>query len=388
MTLAYLINHTSVAPRFRHPFQDVINSRLLLEPLGTARSNQQIRPRPRAAVYFHQLALSPPPHDPALRAVLSHRIRGDEELEDRHGSRGADDDDERDHELPFLQWVNLISHVPLHCQRYVAPSYNFFNHGLGITYLHLGFQYVEFALLERPVIDPYITKARSRIISALDLSINSRIVGLGPVGLGGPTSHAKQSASTAGADGADGGVNIGGKESPENHERWLPYVDTGRSRFQACLRHVIHSYVHFVVFDTLMHLARYYGSGTLNQPDGYPDALDALMSIKSFVLLPRTYPIRLPNSIVEIACELSLAAGVWQSLSWGYHLIAFLLVGSGFWETESWEVDLFDAPWKADSLMDLWGKRWHQVGVGSILSREADSIPVAAISCEQHAQPP
>ena len=70
---------------------------------------------------------------------------------------------------------------------------------------------------------------------------------------------------------------------------------------------------------------------------------------------------RIPTWITELICEINLALGLWQGIEWGYHSFALLAVGSGIWETESWEVDMFDAPWKADSMMDLWGRRWHQV---------------------------
>ena len=35
-------------------------------------------------------------------------------------------------------------------------------------------------------------------------------------------------------------------------------------------------------------------------------------------------------------------------------------VGSGIWIDEEWP-RFMDQPWRADSLNDLWGKRYHQV---------------------------
>jgi len=43
-----------------------------------------------------------------------------------------------------------------------------------------------------------------------------------------------------------------------------------------------------------------------------------------------------------------------------FHLFALLGVGSGVWIDEEWP-EFMDEPWKADSVNDLWGKRYHQV---------------------------
>jgi hypothetical protein len=47
-----------------------------------------------------------------------------------------------------------------------------------------------------------------------------------------------------------------------------------------------------------------------------------------------------------------------------WHISAILGIGSGVWVDEEW-VELMDRPWKATSLSELWGKRYHQVSDAS-----------------------
>lgn len=57
-----------------------------------------------------------------------------------------------------------------------------------------------------------------------------------------------------------------------------------------------------------------------------------------------------------------LAAGVGMCVATmgTYHLFALFFVGSGIWIDEEFP-RFMDQPWRADSLNDLWGKRYHQV---------------------------
>jgi hypothetical protein len=57
-----------------------------------------------------------------------------------------------------------------------------------------------------------------------------------------------------------------------------------------------------------------------------------------------------------------IAAATMVAMMGTYHMLAFLGVGSGIWIDEEWPA-FMDAPWKADSLNDLWGKRYHQVSI-------------------------
>ena len=278
-------------------------------------------------------------------------------MENRYRNSRTSHHDECVDELSLRWYIVLQRQVDLSLMPNSAPYFNGFNNGIGIAYLHLGAKYVEFSLLKQPIIDPYLLRGRRRFLGALDLAINSRMVGLGPVAIDEDTSNVSQNGTSV----VDGAVKIKGKVYPENRERWLPYVGRGRTRLRACLRHATHSYFHYVILDTLLIIIRHFGPDTVGNPNGYPNALSTFTSSKPYVLFPQHYPLHLPPWIIEIIAELSLAIGLWQGISWGYHFFAMCAVGSGLWETESWEVDMFDAPWKADSILDLWGRRWHQV---------------------------
>lgn len=56
----------------------------------------------------------------------------------------------------------------------------------------------------------------------------------------------------------------------------------------------------------------------------------------------------------------ALGASTMVAMQGTYHLFALLGVGSGIYLDEEWP-RFMDRPWKADSLNDLWGKRYHQV---------------------------
>jgi len=200
--------------------------------------------------------------------------------------------------------------------------------------------------------------------ASFDLAINSRMVGLGRIDLDNRAASKQTKSPNANQlDGADGGVQVEGHVIPHHRERWLPYTaHPDRSRLRATFRHAIHSAFHFFIFDTMLALLWKFGGSTIANATGTPNALQAFVDRTSFVLFPRSAsPIRVPTLAVEIVVELSLAAAIWQAISSAYHALAALLVGAGLWEVQSWEVDLFDAPWKADSILDLWGRRWHQI---------------------------
>lgn len=216
--------------------------------------------------------------------------------------------------------------------------------------MHLAAKYVEFALIQGPIIDPYISRGRSRYLAAVDLAINSRMVGLGRMQRGG---------NKPGTE--DGGVQVDGRVIPHHKERWLPFTHRHRTRLQSVRRHVTHALVHYVVFDTILAFMWNFGASTIADARGVPSAVETFLDTTRFVLFPRFGAVPVPTLIVEVIVELSLGAGIWQGISMGYHSFAALAVGSCLWEVESWEVDIFDAPWKADSLLDMWGRRWHQL---------------------------
>lgn len=239
-----------------------------------------------------------------------------------------------------------------------------FNNGFGISALHLIVKNVEFSIIQGPIIDPYVKRgSRSNVRAAIDLCINSRMVDLGQIHLD------KESTSQKGREeaineigGPDGGIEMNGSRIPHKKERWLPYTNVHRSRPAATFRHFTHAIFHYIIIDTLCELLWHFGQETIANPNGIPNAIPTFLDNNPFVILPNTSnPIPVPKFVVEQLIKLFLAAGIWQGITWGYHSIAFVAVGSGIWEVESWEVDIFDAPWKTDSLLDMWGKRWHQI---------------------------
>jgi hypothetical protein len=245
---------------------------------------------------------------------------------------------------------------------YVAADivYNGFNNGFGIASLHLIGKYVEFGVIEGPVLDRWVQAGtRSKILGAIDLSINSRWVGLGSVGIGAPKAEL---APQNGLQSADGGVVVHGKATPREFqpERWLPYVSDNRTRTQATIRHVYHYIIHYIATDILMTLI-WLATDTIGNPNPVEGSMTKLVESYGFVLLPLHFPTLAPNWLIFIMVELGVGAYVWQAISCGYHFFAALAVGLGIYEVEAWEIDHFDAPWKADSLLDMWGKRWHQM---------------------------
>ena len=245
------------------------------------------------------------------------------------------------------------------------PEFNAFNNGLTIAWLHLSIKYIEFAFYSKPVLDPYVPKGRSKVVAGLDLCINSRMVGLGIVGL---DRYSSPSTSVNTPNGSDGAVATNGhtvppaKHSP-NDERHLPPRPTKqRSRSQILIRHARLAFTYYFVFDLLLTLMYTYGSDTIANAVGIPNSVYLFSHTKKFIILPRT-PMEavVPWWFIELFVELGVGTVVWLALAEGYHATAFLTIASGWWEPDSWEVDLFFAPWKADSILDLWGRRWHQL---------------------------
>jgi hypothetical protein len=62
-------------------------------------------------------------------------------------------------------------------------------------------------------------------------------------------------------------------------------------------------------------------------------------------------------------------AGLCVATMGTYHLCALAGVGSGIWIDEEFP-RFMDQPWRADSLNDLWGRRYHQVAL--IFNKQAD----------------
>jgi len=259
----------------------------------------------------------------------------------------------------------------------VVPELNAFNNGVGIAYLHLLIKYFEFGLLKGPYLDGYRAKGRGKFKSAIDLCINSRMVGLnldldqGTIGTVRPLKPkpgSKRRGSVAGyeerrAGGED--IKMDGKveNGPVHVEAWLPKPtsSTPRTRPQALKRHALLALRGLWIIDSLLALERYVAADTLGNPLGRNDAMRTFTRLNQIKLLPGT-PLEMPcpTFLTESVITLAVGTTVWQGLVGGYHLFAFFAIIAG-WEVESWEVDLMDSPWKSDSLLDMWGRRWHQL---------------------------
>ncbi|KAK8861464.1 hypothetical protein IAR55_002284 [Kwoniella newhampshirensis] len=272
--------------------------------------------------------------------------------------------------------------------RFVQPWLNGFNNGTGIGILHLTARYLEFAFLEGPVYDRYYEEKKSRywFIAALDVSVNARWIGLGAVDLdhGGKmensdgssriNGHAKNpngDSSNGHANGGmddipDGGVEVGGKIIPNlvTKSSWLPLPNVPRTRLGAVVRHCYIAIRNYIVVDTTLSLLREFGHDTIGSTTATPDALHRFAHNNLFLVFPHANfghgLFAAPPWLVEIWAVTGVAACVWLGISMGYHFFGALCVGSGLWETESWEIDLFDSPLHSDSLLDFWGRRWHQ----------------------------
>jgi hypothetical protein len=135
-----------------------------------------------------------------------------------------------------------------------------------------------------------------------------------------------------------------------------------RTRSQATLRHARLTATHYLVLDTMLCLLRSLGKSTIGRPDAPPNATRIFIYKNVYTLLPRsTLLVPVHPWVVLLISELCIGIGVWQALSLGYHFFAMLCVGSGLYEVDAWEVNFFDQWWKADSLLELWGRGWHQI---------------------------
>lgn len=294
---------------------------------------------------------------------------------------------------------------------HIVQELNAFNNGLGIAYLHLLIKYFEFGLLRGPYKDGYREKGRGKLRSALDLCINSRMVGLnvdldeGTIGTVRPLKPTKtqgqgRRGSVNGYEapkgaGTDGTVRLDGQTRPVHIESWLPRSKHGviRTRLQAMKRHLFLGIRSLWTIDFLLALERYVASTTLGNPYGTKHAVETFVHSNRIMLLPGTsleFPC--PTLLTEAVITISVGSTVWQGLVGGYHIFALgaLCVG---WEVEAWEVDLMDQPWKADSLLDMWGKRWHQLFRVSLVSsftrygKDFDNPASVPLDCQLYTVP-
>lgn len=209
-------------------------------------------------------------------------------------------------------------------------------------FIHLAIKAIEWTLLEHHLVDPRMAAGRPKLVAAMDLCMNSRLLGLGAMGLdtlaGPPNATLKA-------------VHI---------ERHLP-KPSGRptSRLGAIARHMVWVIGYYLFMDALLATFRRVG-GPLLLP-GPVGAVKAYSYSSRFIMFPGVLDIEPYPFLVAYAVQACVPGIICGGLQLGYHLAAVVCLSSTFWEVDSWDVDLFDGPWKAQSLIDLWGKRWHQL---------------------------
>jgi hypothetical protein len=201
---------------------------------------------------------------------------------------------------------------------------------LGVAWLHLIAKYVEFSVIDEPVVDS--------LLGGFDLCINSRWIGLRELAL----------------DPTNPPVGVGKAGNPQ----WMP-LTTRRSRAGATLRHAALAVFHFAVLDILITLIRTLGWDTVGRSDPPPNAIDRFVHHTTFIFAPTDSAI--PSWLILFMAQLAVGVGVWQGLVAAYHTFGLVAVGSGLYDVAAWEIDLFNRPWASDSLIDFWGRGWHQL---------------------------
>lgn len=281
------------------------------------------------------------------------------------------------------------------------PELNAFNNGIGIAYLHLLIKYFEFGLLKGPYLDGYRAKGRGKFRSAIDLCVNSRMVGLnldldqGTIGTVRPLKPKTGSGRRGSVSGYeapdDDGQNVAGQGEQVHVESWLPRPVLSRTKPQALKRHALLALRGLWIIDFLLALERYVAADTLGNPFGRDDAMRTFTRLNVIKLLPGT-PLEMPcpTFLTESVITLAVGTTIWQGLVGGYHLFAFFAILAG-WEVESWEIDLMDSPWKCESLLDMWGRRWHQlfrVSPFHMAIALANDVASILAHCKLHSVPP
>lgn len=271
--------------------------------------------------------------------------------------------------------------------------------------MFLVIRYIEWGLLTKPIVDPCMLLQhgrRSRLMAALDLTMNVRGVFLGSYGLdsmAGPANGKHVVCAKCAricADDEGGGCGsptptpatlrkITAKTAPKNKNKSIPRTKrapvkvgqvstpaagphlpqaTGRptDRADSVRRHIFNIVWRFALIDIVCTHLRVMGHDTIQLAGGMPGVVDAFTSRVGIRLLPLLpINVEVPSFMLAILAELVIPTVVCLWIAIVFHAAATIAVASTFWEPASWDVDMFDAPFLATSLIDGWGKRWHQV---------------------------
>lgn len=234
----------------------------------------------------------------------------------------------------------------------------------GIFYWQVTARYASLALVKEPIVDPYMGRGRPRWVAALDLVMNQRHLGLGNVGLdsgNGPPNREVKPLRPA-EDGKPAELPYIARHNRHYRRRPRPTTRPG-----SAMRHLWKTARLYVMMDIVFALSRAVGPHAIAPPGGLPliekygHVMDGWDAESLGILLPSTLRIPIHNFVLRVGMALVPPFMIWGFLSIWYHAVAFGCIASGLWEPDSWDVDVFDAPLRSTSLMELWGRRWHQL---------------------------
>lgn len=284
----------------------------------------------RAALGAHGLVL-------LTHAWMRYRFTGECEARRGAGAMGA----EPRWTWPTRTWTRVpvasLLALVLLPQLTADPTWAFLNAATTLFYLFGVLRYAEWMCISDPIVDPRLLTSSSlgnRLLSAVDLCINQRCVGLASVGLDGTHGRANRTLKSAYA-------------SPAHPAPWAP-----TSRLRSVARHAWAAGWRYAVADVVIAFQRSLGAESIAKPGGAPGAIDAFV---------RTWGRGMGGEVAAWLFAMLLIPAVASLLiSTAYHVIAALAVATA-WEADAWDTPMFDSFLLADSLNDLWGRRWHQI---------------------------
>ncbi|KAL1409378.1 hypothetical protein Q8F55_003361 [Vanrija albida] len=291
--------------------------------------------------------------------------------------------------------VNSLLSYRLH-----DPRLQILNYLKSYADIYVAFFYAEGALLKHTVVDPYTQRRaydrpRSHLNAAINYLLEKRFIGFGSIGVdetsgrpntgrapkvvwsagmrsprsrrgrgrGGRRSSLPPSVSSIEAVLANGQITP--PRTPVESEIEVPRHLThllrvpiirrhARYRNTALLRHGVLAAGHFASLGLVVGLARQYDGPVLS----WTDLAGILTGATPSAALAATLLVSLGLLVAQIS---ALPAAAYFLISGFYHLAALATIGTGRLETESWDIDLFGKPWAPTSVLDFWGRQWHQV---------------------------
>ncbi|KAL1409104.1 hypothetical protein Q8F55_005928 [Vanrija albida] len=259
--------------------------------------------------------------------------------------------------------------------RVVTPGANALNTTLGSLYVHTVLKYVWFAAAPGAT-DAFMRvgnrRKRSLPFAALDLCLNSR--------------YSAISARDEADDVKDDTRRHRSRRRSPPVKPSFPLVLSTASRAPEALRYLLLGFGQIFVAGALLAIVRTAGPSTLGNPNPARSKLATFLGTTGFELIPGVIDpcdigekrIVLPPVVIEVLITVALGAAPYLTMSGLYSLAAGAAVGSGLWESECWQPDLFNSPWKADSLLDFW-RRWHALNKHDLRSLTTIALKTAEL---------